>query len=181
MKRIAFIISALLASFTFSGCAVQQTPAEVAAEKELMNVLYTNAKEALENQDFVLEANYLIFKRGRMVSVTPSTNFVMLKDGKATIQLASNFSPYAGPNGIGGITVEGRVSNVKMNEDKNGVISFSMNVMGTGVSATVFIRMHKDSNQCSATVSPNFNSQRITFTGTICPSEYSDVFKGRAL
>lgn len=88
---------------------------------------------------------------------------------------------YAGPNGIGGITVEGNASNVEMKTDKKGNITFSMMVQGVAVSANVTFRMVKGSNKCTATVSPNFNSNRISFTGTLYPTEQSNVFKGRSI
>ena len=56
-----------------------------------------------------------------------STNFVSMDGNRATIQLAFN-GTYAGPNGIGGITVEGNASNVEMKTDKKGNITFSMMV-----------------------------------------------------
>ena len=120
------------------------------------------------------------FKRGQFVYVTPSTNFVSMKGDRATIQLAFNTAA-AGPNGIGGITVDGSASNIEMKTDKKGNVTFSMMVQGVAVSANVTIRMVKGTNKCTATVSPNFNSNRISFTGYLYPSDQSNVFKGRAI
>ena len=110
----------------------------------------------------------------------PSTNFVSMKGDRATIQLAFNTAA-AGPNGIGGITVDGSASNIEMKTDKKGNVTFSMMVQGVAVSANVTIRMVKGTNKCTATVSPNFNSNRISFTGYLYPSDQSNVFKGRAI
>ena len=93
------------------------------------SINYVDAVCALENLDFVLEAEQLVFKRGQTAFVSSSTNFISLSDSKAVVQIAL-FSG-GGPNGVGGITVEGRASNIKMKTDKKGNISFSMNVMGT--------------------------------------------------
>ncbi len=65
--------------------------------------------------------------------------------------------------------------------DKKGNVTFSMMVQGVAVSANVTIRMVKGTNKCTATVSPNFNSNRISFTGYLYPSDQSNVFKGRAI
>lgn len=56
-----------------------------------------------------------------------------------------------------------------------------MNVMGTGISARVDINVLKGSNQASVTVTPNFNSNRLTLNGVVLPTERSNVFKGRSL
>ena len=56
-----------------------------------------------------------------------------------------------------------------------------MMVQGIGISASITVRMIKGSAKCTATVSPNFSSNRISFTGTVYPSESSSVFKGRTL
>lgn len=154
--------------------------AKKAAQEAQENALFEQAVQALNDRDFVLEADRVEFKRGRFVYVNASTNFVSLKDNKATIQLAFN-GAVAGPNGIGGITVDGSASNVEMKTDKKGNVTFSMNVQGIAVSAYVTFRMAKGTNKCTATVTPNFNSNRISFTGNLFPTSESNVFKGRSI
>ena len=56
-----------------------------------------------------------------------------------------------------------------------------MNVMGTGISARVDITLYKGSNEASVTITPNFNSNRMTLSGQIVPIEKSKVFKGRSI
>lgn len=151
-----------------------------AAEDAEGALLFDQAVQALAGRDFVLEADRVEFKRGRFAYVTPNTNFVSMKGDKATIQLAFN-GAFSGPNGIGGITVDGTASNVEMKTDKKGNVTFTMMVQGVAVSANVTFRMTKGSNKCTATVSPNFNSNRISFTGTLYPTDESNVFKGRSI
>ncbi|MCD7976007.1 MAG: DUF4251 domain-containing protein [Tannerellaceae bacterium] len=151
-----------------------------AAQAAYDQALFNQAVAALEAREFVLEADRVDFKRGRFAYVNLSTNFVSMHGNKATIQFAFN-SPYAGPNGIGGLTVDGTASNVKMNTDSKGNVTFSMMVQGVGVSANVTLRMIKDTNRCTAIVTPNFNSNRTTFTGILYPESESNVFKGRSL
>lgn len=143
------------------------------------SVNYEMALQALENRDFVVEADQLIFKRGRTAYVNSATNFVALQKDQAVIQVAP-FRSAPGPNGVGGITVDGQVSNVQMKTDRKGRTYFSMNVMGSGVSATVDILLTKGSNKASVTVNPNFNSNRVTLNGVLVPPERSTVFKGRS-
>lgn len=137
---------------------------------------YVNAANALENLDFVLEADQIQFKRGGLAFVSSTTNFISLSDSKAVVQIA----PFngGGPNGVGGITVEGTASNIKMKTEKNGNVFFSMNVMGAGISASVDIWLYKGGNSATVTVNPNFHSNRITLNGRLVPTALSEVFKG---
>lgn len=154
--------------------------ARKAAEAAQSEAWYNAAVKAMEDKEFVLEANRIEFKRGSFVYVTPTTNFVSLEGNHATIQLAFNTGAI-GPNGLGGITVDGNASGIEMTKDKKGNISFKMMVQGSSVSATVTIRIMYGTNQATATVSPNFSSNRISFTGTLYPEAESSIFKGRTL
>lgn len=80
-----------------------------------------------------------------------------------------------------GITLDGNISNYEVKKDKKGNINVSMNVMGTGISALVNISLYSGSNKASVTITPNFNSNRLTLTGVIVPSSSSRVFKGRSI
>lgn len=154
--------------------------ARKAAEAAESQAWYNAAVQAMNERKFVLEADRIEFKRGSFVYVTPTTNFVSLDGNHATIQLAFNTGA-AGPNGLGGITVDGNASGIEMTKDKKGNITFKMMVQGSAVSATVNIRIMNGTNQATATVSPNFHSNRISFTGTLYPESESNVFKGRTL
>lgn len=135
---------------------------------------------ALNNNSFVLEADRVEFKRGTFINVVSTTNFVMQEGKEATVQLSFNGAAI-GPNGVGGLTVDGVVSNQEMSTDKNGNIHYSFMINGTGISATITIRMAKGSNYCTATVTPNFNSNRTSFTGYLKPRKGANIHKGMAL
>ena len=138
------------------------------------------ARAALRNQDFVLEADNVQFKNGQTVFVNSSTNFISVKGNRAVIQISpSNFA--SGPNGVGGVTVEGMISDQEVRTDNKGRTTFSMNVMGIGVNAQVEIYMYPDSNRASATVYPNFNSNTVWLSGDIVPYDNSNVFEGDSL
>lgn len=177
MKKLSLLLFASAFLFLVS-CKTQQTPLQQAIKHVENQVTYQNAVQSIDDMNFVVEANRVFFTNGQSVFVNSNTNFVSVKDGNATIQLAFN-GPNAGPNGIGGITLQGTISNVKKQVDKKGNIIFSMSVNGPALSAQVFFNMTAGTNQCSATVSPNFNGRRITFSGTLYPSAESNVFKGQ--
>ena len=141
-------------------------------------VEYQQAVQALKNKQFVLEANQVIFRNGQSCFVTSNTNFVMVNGDKGTVQIAFN-TPYPGPNGIGGITVDGTVSDMTMNTDKRGNVNCSYSIQGIGISAQVFISLTNGGNNAQVQVNPNFNSNTMTLSGNLVPLDQSDVFKGR--
>lgn len=140
-------------------------------------IAHWKASAALNGQEFVLESDALTLKHGEHGYVNSSTNFIALHDGVATIQI-SPFQSGGGPNGVGGITVEGKPSNLKVETDKKGVSRLSMNVSGHGVSAQVTVTLGPSGNRATATVYPNFNSLNVTLDGELVPFEESTVFKG---
>ncbi|WP_148371755.1 DUF4251 domain-containing protein [Bacteroides bouchesdurhonensis] len=154
--------------------------AKLRAEEQVQDMAsYQEAIQALKNKQFVLEANQVVFRNGMTAFVTPNTNFVLMNGNRATVQTAFNTS-YPGPNGIGGVTVDGNSADVKMNIDKKGNVFCSFNVQGIGISAQVFINMSSGSNNASVTVSPNFNNNNLTLNGNIIPLNQSNIFKGRS-
>lgn len=154
--------------------------AEKAKEEAKQNALFEIAQQAIQNRTFLLKATRVEFKRGQNAHVNSDTNFVSLNGDDAVIQLAFN-TTLSGPNGIGGITVEGKASDIETKTDKKGNILFEMNVQGASVSARLSFKMIKGTNQCSATVIPNFNSNRISFDGELLPYNSGRVFKGSSL
>ena len=124
-------------------------------------------------------ADQVIFKRGQTAFVSSNTNFVMLNGQRATVQVAFN-TPYPGPNGIGGVTVDGTTSDVKVTTDKRGNVNCNFSVQGIGISAQVFITLTNGGNNATVTINPNFNSNTLTLSGNLVPLSQSDVFKGRS-
>ena len=143
------------------------------------SLAHLKALRSLDRLDFALEADRLTLRRGRVVFVSSDTNFVTLSGDMATVQVAPFMG--GGPNGIGGITLEGHASNIRVRTDKRGNTTFSMNVFGRGISATLSIRLPAGSNRVSVSIDPNFSSDRIQLTGVLVPLDESRVFKGSAL
>ena len=138
------------------------------------------AAAAVQNRDFVLEADQVTFKNGNTVFVNSSTTFISVKGNRAVVQISpSNFA--AGPNGVGGVTVDGSISGMERMVDKKGRTTISFNVMGIGINAQIEIYMTPGTNRASATIYPNFNSNTVWIEGDIVPYENSDVFEGTSL
>lgn len=144
------------------------------------SIASVQARAALQNQDFVLEAESVTFKTGSTVFVNSSTNFISVKGNRAVVQISPNMMA-SGPNGLGGVTVDGTITGQQIKYGKDGRITFSMNVTGIGINAQVEIYMFPDSNQASATVYPNFNSNTVWLQGSIVPYGSSNVVEGMSL
>ena len=138
---------------------------------------FNNAMQAITNQSFVLEANSVQPLNGRVYYVNSNTNFVSLNDGQAMVQIASN-SPYPGPNGLGGITVQGSASNVQVKQENNGNVYLTMSVQGIFISATVNLVLYSGTNNAMVTVDPNFSGRDLTMTGTLVSYAQSNIFQG---
>ena len=138
------------------------------------------AMAAVRNQDFVLEANQVTFRNGMTTFVNSNTNFISVKGKRAVVQISpSNFA--SGPNGVGGVTVDGMITSQQTMTDKKGRVTYTMNVMGVGINAQIEIYMVPGSNNASATIYPNFNSNTVWIEGNIVPYENSDVIEGSSL
>jgi hypothetical protein len=138
------------------------------------------AAAAVQNRDFVLQADQVTFKNGNTVFVNSNTTFIYVKGNRAVVQISpSNFA--SGPNGVGGVTVDGSVSGMQRMVDKKGRTTISFNVMGIGINAQIEIYMTPGTNQASATIYPNFNSNTVWMEGEIVPYQNSDIFEGSSL
>lgn len=142
-------------------------------------VSYEDAVQALNNRKFVLEADQVIFRNGQSAFVTSNTNFVWVNEEKGTVQVAFN-TAYPGPNGIGGITVDGSVSDFKATTDKRGNINCQFSIQGIGISAQVFLSLTNGGNKASVDINPNFNGNTMTLSGKLLPLNQSSIYKGRA-
>lgn len=182
MKKIILLVFVTL--FCCVGYSQAQTTKKMTrqekkeAQKAMEQALF-EARQAIENKAFTLEADRVIFKRGRNAFVSSNTNFVMVDGDKSSVQVAFNI-PASGPNGLGGVTVDGNVSGYKIKTDKKGSIYLTMSVMGVGISAQVSITLPYGSNNATVDIRPNFNSNRLTLSGEILPLDKSNIFKGRS-
>ncbi len=138
---------------------------------------FNAAVQAINNQSFVLEANNIQPMNGQVFYVNSNTNFVSLNDGQAMVQIASN-SPYPGPNGLGGITVQGSASNIQTKQDDKGNVYLNMNVQGVFISATVSLMLTNGTNNATVTVDPHFSGRTLRMTGTLLPYSQSNIFQG---
>ncbi len=154
--------------------------ARLKAEQQAADVVsYDEAVAALKSKQFVIEANQVMFRNGQTAFVTSNTNFVLVNQQRGTVQVAFN-TVYPGPNGIGGVTVDGTVSDIQITTDKRGNVNCNFSIQGIGISAQIFITLTDGGNNATATISPNFNSNTMTISGNLLPLSQSNIFKGRS-
>ncbi len=197
MKRVYYLLVTLLvislatgntmAQSTNEGTTLTKKEAKKAkreAEKKFEEAKdmykFQQAVQALNSKSFVVQVNQLIYPKGRTQFVTSQTNFIYMNDDEAVVQIATtSFAP--GPNGVGGITVEGRPSDIKMQTDKKGNVYYEFSVQGIAISATVTIHMTQGTNNVNVTVYPNFNSNKLTMSGTLVPYDSALIFQGQTI
>lgn len=148
-------------------------------QERLDSLQFEMALAAIDDMHFVIVADRVRFRRGYTVNVNQSTNFVLVQGNEATVQLAFERG-FSGPNGLGGITVEGRITNVEKRFDKKGNLLYRMMVTGTAISADISFTLPKNGTSCNVTVNSNFYPVRITFSGELKPYN-TNVFQGRTI
>lgn len=134
-------------------------------------------KTMIEQQRFVLEANYIAGKSGVPIPVNPSINFIIVDSTNVTMQLAS--STGVGWNGLGGVTVSGSVSNYQVTRvEKKKYIAYNLIIIVFTNIGTFDIHMSVTDNGSADATIRGTTSGQVSYTGTLYPPEVSRVFKG---
>lgn len=157
---------------------LKKRAAEERSEYHNDSIAFAQAIVAIRNGSWALEASNVTLSNGASNFVTPSTNYVSINNGIATIQTAFDNTNIYSPNGLGGITLEGRVNGEELKMDKSGNVIYNYNIQGSNVSATVSIIITANTNQATAYISPNFNNNTLTLNGSIYPYNSSGVIEG---
>ena len=135
---------------------------------------------AIRNKDFVLQVDNVTFQSGNTIFVDSSTNFIYVKGNRAVVQISpSNFSP--GPNGLGGVTVDGVISGYQITTDRKGRVNLNYNVSGIGISAQIEVYIVPGSTSAQATIYPNFNSNTLWLSGNVVPYNNASIMEGSSL
>lgn len=139
---------------------------------------YQQIKGMLQNKNFVLEANTLLDKYGNRVIVSSGINFVSVDSTEAIIQVGSINN--SGPNGVGGVTAKGKISEWQIDENKkNHSFYIRMNVMSPiGIYDVSF--SISSSGKATAQLT-GLSAGQLTFDGDIVPWEQSIVYVGHHL
>lgn len=193
MKKLFFLLMLGLFAFPASEIYAQtqtQTQTRELSKQQLRKIKRHQRKQArqamdqaaheaallaLKDNNWVLMANTLYGPRGQAIPVSDNTNFIQFKENTVYVQLA--FNGIAGPNGLGGITVQGTPSNITSKTDKYGNLTYSFYVNGTAITAQIIINLNSGGNYAQATVYPMMNNNNLTFSGTLVPTSQSGIFR----
>jgi len=192
MKRILFVAALLsllcgevvMAQMTrqerreaWKEARAQRRAEQKALEEVQDSVAFIKAVEALKAGNWVLEADNVVFRNGMLRFVSSNTNYVAIQNGEGTVQTAFNNFVYS-PNGLGGVTVQGQVSDKEIRQDKDGNIFMNFSIFGGAISATLNLTLTGGTNEASVYISPNFNGNTLTMNGNLVPYDEATVFEG---
>ncbi len=182
MKNIAilFIILVLVVDVSF---AQEEQKLSRKERKELRKKQQEEQKQAiltmLHNKTWVIEAHTVFDRYNRSYQLNPTINFVGVNGDEGALQLG--FNNLIGWNGVGGVTIDGKVTKYEVKEgNSKSSPTVNLRFQGRGVgSATINITVNS-SGQANARVAGDFG-ERITFSGLIKSLEESSVYKGQSL
>lgn len=137
---------------------------------------HDNALALINLRDFVMEANKVSLPDGSNVAVFSDVNYLMMRGDKAVVQVNPGIS--GGQNGMGGITLEGRVVDLTQTTDKRGNVTLKYTAMSTSGSAEVELLLLAGGDKANATITPKMRSSRVIMFGKLLAPENSRVFKG---
>lgn len=180
MRAISLVIIMILVG----GSVIAQTKEEKKAAKKAKKEAKLEQDKAntamlisiVENKKFVLEANTLFDRTGKTYIISSHLNFVGFDGVNSTIQLA--FDQVIGWNGVGGVTIDGRITKMEIKPNKDGLgfnINASVQNKGGGL-VTMLFRVSSSGN-ARVDMSGSFG-ERISFQGTLIALDKIRVYKG---
>ena len=139
------------------------------------SIFHLKAERAAQDGYFVLQATQVQNSYGRYeLGLNDNTNFMLMQGDKGIFQVAFN-NMSAGANGLGGMTLHGRISNKKITHDKKGNTILTYTMVGRNMNASVSITIFKESDQAIADVFPNLGYGRLTLRGRLVPYLNEDI------
>ena len=144
------------------------------AEKELKQLRYEQARQALESQSFVLVADRLSLPRGNTVYLTGGDNFVMLDQGNTIVQYAL-CSQHLHQNGAGGFTFAGKLSEASHRTTSKGEEVYSFKCVGKMGGSIIDVSLYPGDNYARALLN---GTGKTVFWGKILSVEEANMFVG---
>ena len=188
MNYLKYIAATLIILASVGGLQAQ-TKAERKAQRKLEKALKKEARalaleenreritDLIHNQTFVLEATAIIDRRQNRFEVSPTINFVKIDGEEGVVQFG--FNHLVGYNGLGGLTLRGRLSSYEVNsENPKGPITLTAVLSSTGLIGAATLNMTiADNGLARATIIGSFGS-RLTFVGGIYDLEETRAYQG---
>lgn len=146
-------------------------------EKKEQMVRFETAGKLVNDSTFMIIGERITSKKGLGAYVNGTLNFIKVSKDKAVIQVAPNHSTNLGPNGLGGITIKGRILKYEIKENKKNIF-IRMSIQGSATSAQITIALTGD-NYASANVAATFSSAAFTLYGKLKQLNERLVFEGQ--
>jgi hypothetical protein len=140
-------------------------------ERETNLALY---KEVAEEKAWVIEAHTIFNKYGRSFQMDPTINFVSVTGEETIIQLGVH--GFIGYNGLGGITLDGMITNYEVNRDGDSIL-IGYTAMGALMGPIDMIARISSEGYGRITLSGNWG-RRMTFAGYFVPYDTSRTYTG---
>lgn len=185
MKKIAVSVIVLLFTIAVTGqgqvslSKEEKKALKLEQKKQKEAELTMNTAEALSSGTFVLKADRIRGRGGYLMNVDPTINFVAVEGQDAYVQVSPS-SGY-GYNGLGGVTLRGRVTSLDIEQGKkHGSYNIIVNTIGNAGNITIVMNVNKTGDMATATVNSNWGN-RIELNGYLVPwtGTGTKIHKGR--
>lgn len=174
MKKTLYAL--LLMLMAVSCASTRKTPAEKRAQAMRDSIEHVITLETLQSRRYMVTADKLSFSRGKTLHVYPSTNFLLVSGDSATYQIAP--ANGGGFNGVGGITVDGTVSNYKERFSAKGEAFITFTLLGSGCSVDVSINLPKQGKSATVRAQASLAKYSSTLYGDVMPLDPTQVVHG---
>ena len=155
MKKFIALAAVVLVSMATTTMYAQESRAEKRADRKAQRdaerarlkaeeqaqdaISYDDAMAALKAHQFVMEADQVMFRNGQ-TAFCKLQHQLRIGQPRTWHRAGSFNTVYPGPNGIGGVTVDGTVSDIQMTTDKRGNVNCNFSIQGIGISARYSLR-----------------------------------------
>lgn len=173
LMLICLISSASIAQEQKKQKLTRQERKELKAQRQAEQIKLITA--TIESKKFVLEADQIKDRRGKLYPVNSNINFVAVDSNRAAFQLGSAHT--IGINGVGGVTIDGQISRFTIDKrEKSGSYFITITISATGGFYDVSLNVSSTGNASAQVMT--LRGQRIEYSGKIVPLSLSRVHKG---
>lgn len=150
-----------------------------AREKAEQIKKYEQARQLILDSTFAVPADNILFGDGSPMTPVQSTiNFLKMDGDEAVIQVGSDFARTRGLNSLGGVTLKGKVSNLKIKE-KEGKNRLFMTFTLTGLIGTARISLSlTGSDRAVVDVDGMFSGRAFSLRGPVQTLGETNIFEG---
>lgn len=140
---------------------------------------FETAKKLVLDTTFAVPAENILFGDGSTMTPVQSTiNFLKMDGDMAVIQVGSDFARTRGLNSLGGVTLKGKIRNLKVTEKENKNRLF-MTFMLTGLIGTARISLSlTGSDRAVVDVDGMFSGRAFSLRGPVTPLKDATIFEG---